>query len=57
MMDTKQKKIEIDEKKLRIMMMKIINLEKQNMKTRKHSQVAMVEEIRKIIIDESNKKI
>lgn len=49
--------IKIDARKKNIMMMKIMHLEKQNVKTKAKSRTMLVEEIRKIIIEETNKNI
>lgn len=46
---------ELDKKKLEIMKLRIIRAEKENVKTREKSKEGMVEEIRKIIIEEANK--
>ena len=45
----------IDTDKLEIMKIRIIDLERQNLKTKAFTENDMLEEIRKIIIEESNK--
>lgn len=47
----------IEQKKLNMMMMKIIYLEKQNVKNKAKSRAMMMDEIRKIIIEETNKNL
>lgn len=47
--------IELDEKKLGQMKVEILRLEQKNLKTREKSNDAMVEVIRKIIINEVKK--
>lgn len=54
---TSTEEFQIDAKKKNIMMMKIMHLEKQNVKTKAKSRTMLVEEIRKIIIEETNKNI
>ena len=48
-------KIELDEKKLNLMKLKIIRLERENLRTREKTNPEMVEAIRKIISDEIKK--
>lgn len=47
---------DIDKKKLEIMKLRIIRAEKNNVKTKEKPRDVMVEELRKIIIEEVNKK-
>lgn len=46
----------IDTKRLEIMKIRIIRAEKNNVKTKENPKEIMVEELRKIIIEEVNKK-
>lgn len=45
----------IDKDKLETMKIRIIDLERQNLKTKAFTENEMLDEIRKIIIEESNK--
>lgn len=48
--------IEIDKKKLEIMKLKIIREEKHNVKTKEKTREAMVEKLRRIIMEEVKTK-
>lgn len=50
------KDFDIDKKKLEIMKIRIIREEKQNVKTKEKAKEGMIEELRKIIIEEVNKR-
>lgn len=50
------KEFPIDKKRLEIMKIRIIRAEKNNVKTKEKPKELMVEELRKIIIEEVNKK-
>lgn len=47
---------QMSKKKLDLMKLRILELEKENLKTRERSNDAMIETIRRIIMDEVNKK-
>lgn len=53
--NTTEETLELDEKKLRRMLNRIYNLERQNSKTEKLTEKKMKEEIQKIIEEEADK--
>jgi hypothetical protein len=55
MNSTSSKNIKTYEKNLEMMKMRIIELERNNIKTRAHSDAELREKIRSIIIEEANK--